>query len=74
MNKTKQEIQDSTNKKGSGVTDIKESAQEQYLDSNILRLHVGEMGLQQAPGFNRQSWDIFFLPSVLHVCACIFQG
>lgn len=44
VNKTKPEIQDRTDRKGSGVTGVKERAQEEHLDSDILRLHAGGLG------------------------------
>jgi hypothetical protein len=58
MNKTKPEIQDKTNKKGSRVTEVKESVQEEYLDSSTLRLHVGKMG--------------YLLPSLSPACLCLY--
>lgn len=58
MNKTKPEIQDRTKKNGSRVTEVKESAQEEYLDSSILRLHVGEMG--------------YLLPSLSPACLYLY--
>lgn len=49
MKKAKLEIQDRKKKQGLGVTEVKEeSAQEEYLDSSILRPQAAQMGMQPA--------------------------
>lgn len=72
MKKTNLEIQDRTSQKGSVVTEVKEeSAREGCLDSSILGLHVGEVGLQQAPGLDRQSWATYLDPALNPACLCL---